>query len=481
MGWIKNFFSKKPEKVVQEPHPRVIKAKYDAAQTTPDTRRHWANADALDAVHANSPGIRNILRKRARYEIANNPYGKGMILTLQNDIIGKGPVLQIQTDSEDFNDEVEGRFKEWMEQIKLAQKLRTKVGSKVTDGEAFGLMFSNLGVNRRVSLDLKLYEAEQIATPFLIPTLEPGKVDGIDFDEYDNPTLYHMLKAHPGGAKAGLNSFDDNLIPAEFMLHWFRADRPGQKRGVPEILSSLGLAAQMRDYTLAVIGSAKSVAEIAGVMQTTTPPGGEAAEVEPMNEMETERNTVVFAPEGWSMNQVKAEQPATTYPMFKKEIINEMGRPLNMPYNIAAANSSDYNYSSGRLDHQVYDKNIEVERGNCEIEVLDRLFAQWIREAHLAYGWTLDLETITHEWLWTDREPVDPDKAAKAQEKKLNNRTTTLKDEYAKKGKKWKPRLEQIAKEEEFMREKGITRQQAQAGANTESDNNDDEKENNNA
>ena len=48
------------------------------------------------------------------------------------------------------------------------------------------------------------------------------------------------------------------------------------------------------------------------------------------------------------------QKPSTTYAEFKKELLNEIARCLNMPFNVAAGNSSGYNYASGRLDHQTY-------------------------------------------------------------------------------------------------------------------------------
>jgi len=74
---------------------RIIRAKFDSAQTTPDNRRHWANADLLSADAAATPEVRRILRSRARYEVANNCYARGIILTLANDVIGTGPRLQM--------------------------------------------------------------------------------------------------------------------------------------------------------------------------------------------------------------------------------------------------------------------------------------------------------------------------------------------------------------------------------------------------
>ena len=52
--------------------PEPVKARYDAAQTTPLNQRHWAQADWLSADAALHPGIRRTLRVRSRYEAANN-------------------------------------------------------------------------------------------------------------------------------------------------------------------------------------------------------------------------------------------------------------------------------------------------------------------------------------------------------------------------------------------------------------------------
>ena len=59
-------------------------------------------------------------------------------------------------------------------------------------------------------------------------------------------------------------------------------------------------------------------------------------------------------------------------------------------------------------------------------------------------------------WFWDGHEHVDPSKEATAQEKRLNNRTTTLASEYARQGKDWETELRQIAKERRLMKDLGI-------------------------
>ena len=105
-SWFKN----KEHKVIH-PAGRILRARFDAAQTTADNARHWANADSLSADGAANVDVRRKLRERSRYEVANNSYAKGIILTIANDCIGTGPRLQLLTDSPEINRRVETEFK----------------------------------------------------------------------------------------------------------------------------------------------------------------------------------------------------------------------------------------------------------------------------------------------------------------------------------------------------------------------------------
>ena len=181
-----------------------------------------------------------------------------------------------------------------------------------------------------------------------------------------------------------------------------------------------------------------------------------------MTEMEFAPNMAVFTPEGWEPSQIKAEQPATTYDMFKREILNEIARCLNMPYNIAACNSSGYNYASGRLDHQAFFKAIRIDQHHLGDMVLDRLLKAWLDEAVLIEGylpqWLRQLGIdLPHQWFWDGFEHVDPQKEAGAQATRLQSNTTTLAAEYAKAGLDWESELRQRAREVTLMRELGLT------------------------
>ena len=130
-------------------------------------------------------------------------------------------------------------------------------------------------------------------------------------------------------------------------------------------MPALPLFAQLRRFTLAVLAAAETAADFAGILYTDAPAGGEADAAEPFEPIELEKRALVTMPGGWKMAQMQAEQPATTYAEFKHELLNEIARCLNMPYNVAACNSSSYNYASGRLDHQTYCRNGLLARWRC--------------------------------------------------------------------------------------------------------------------
>jgi capsid protein len=129
-----------------------------------------------------------------------------------------------------------------------------------------------------------------------------------------------------------------------------------------------------------------------------------------------------------------------------------------MPFNIAAGNSSGYNYASGRLDHQAFFKAIRIDQAYLADVVLDRILKAWIDEAVLIEGYlpqsvrTLDAE-FPHQWFWDGFEHVDPAKEST----RLQSNTTTLAAEYAKAGLDWESELRQRAREVALMRELGLT------------------------
>lgn len=448
--------AKEPAQPLARSRQRQIRAKYDAAQTTLDNKKHWAAADMYSPVRANSADVRRTLRMRARYEYLNNTYCKSMVRILADDVIGTTPHLQLRTGENQRDNQTERAFMEWFNAAKISEKLRQMKRSQIVDGESFAIISNNKRLRHPIQIDLMLIEADRVAEP-TGTQLYDTYADGITYDDFGNPANYKVLKHHPGDFY--FNTYDFVDIKSEYMIHWFDADRAEQQRGIPAITPALPLFAQLRRYTLAVLASAETAADFSVFLKSQGMPDQEdIVNLDEFEITEITKRMMTTLPLGWDMQQLKAEQPTTTYGDFKKEILNEIARCLNIPFNVAIGNSSGYNYASGRLDHQTYFKNIRIIQHRLGIEVLDRLFDAWLQEAALLpeFSYLRNVKT-DHTWIFDGWEHVDPGKEAKAQETRLNNHTTTLSEEYAKKGKDWEVELEQIAKEKAKMRELGIT------------------------
>jgi hypothetical protein len=108
-----------------------------------------------------------------------------------------------------------------------------------------------------------------------------------------------------------------------------------------------------------------------------------------------------------------------------------------MPYNIAACNSSTYNYASGMLDHQTYYRSIAIDRADAEEVALDPLLDAWTYEAARLPGYLGRgdaLAALPHLWIWDGPEHVDPVKYSTAKDIDLANGTLSPSRALARQG-----------------------------------------------
>jgi len=428
---------------------QIIKAKYDSAQTFTGNENHWAQADNLDPNSANSLTVRRKLRSRSRYEtIENNPYLKGVLLTLVGDTVKTGPTLKI-TDprlSKTQKKTIERRWRNWFKAIKGRKKLWRLALAKRVDGEGFAFGYQDLRNRDRVKLNFFCVEADRVSSETMFPEVKPkdnvNEVDGVRFDEYDVPLEYHLLNLHPGGS-ALYNFFASKVggdwIDSKFVVHWFRQDR-GWLRGIPETTASLPLCAILRRYTLAVLRAAETAADFSAVIESEGPPNmnawtdgnGNPLVDDPFDVFPIEYGMITSLPWGTTLKQMRAEQPGAMFDKFVDIILREILRPLLVPFNVGSGTSSGSNMASAVVDEHLYQDGIKEERTTAEEDVLDTMTELWWDEAKLLPGY-LDEELSPeksmfvnnpslrefipeHEYRWpkVGLDHTDPLKVAKA-------------------------------------------------------------------
>ena len=195
-----------------------------------------------------------------------------------------------------------------------------------------------------------------------------------------------------------------------------------------------------RRFKLATLAAAETAAEFAGVMYTTL--GMEAAT--PGNDdswgtlIPTEHRALLTLPDGWEMKQLEAKHPNTTLEMFENRIIGELARCLLQPLNVAIGSSKDHNFSSGKLDRMTWEQAIAVERHRWVCRIMNPIVRAWLDEAVLVNGLLPAAGGPMSMWNWhyhwDAAGVIDEEKQSKADERDLNNGTTSRTTIYARKG-----------------------------------------------
>jgi lambda family phage portal protein len=470
---------KKLTNLITRPFRRaIVQARFNAASRSLDSMRNFAGSDFLSADAAMSREVRLRIASRARNEFANNSFAYGIIYTLADDTIGTGPRLQLEP-NEDIDivettdpalQRRERRFHEWARQVRLDQLLRCARIAKAVDGETFIWLRVNQGTDREVQLEPCLHELEYVGSQRFTSLLQkfhrtgqPVEIDGITYDQYGNPINYRFSRVHPGSPGFFATDTNSVQVPASQVIHYANLFRAGQHRGLSEMTASLHIFNDLRRYSTAVLLAAEVAARLSFIISNDLPPElyestiayDEEGELKTALDLaggpgliEEGANFGMLLPAGYKAEQLRSTQPTQTYTSFKDSKIAEAARVFSMPFNIAAGNSSDYNYASGRLDHQVYHKKLLIERKIISIDILDPIYRAWVEQDCVLHPSDyIDNDSTGHYWMWDGFEHVDPIKEANAQAARLANGVTTLAEECAREGRDYHNVLRQRKRE----------------------------------
>lgn len=325
-----------------------VRATLDLTRTTHENRRHWKDADAFSGRSAYPLIERKIARERSRLEASNNSWYAGMLRTASNHIVGPGPRVQFTTNNPLLNARLEAEWMHFATQIHFAEKLRIAIETYWRDGEVFGMRTRNPGA--RIDLNLRLYEPDQVSQPYQY-IRDISIEDGIRVDSLGRMVECWIYDFHPGDAMGGIgNSISGKWYPGSDVWHLFRADRPGQLRGIPRCTPAIDHLAKMRRFGVATLSAAEQAANWAVFIKTTSNQVVPARPNQDLMAVEWERNAMNFMPAGWEPAMLEPKHPATTNEMYQRTELMYFCRCANMPYSLAAGTSKDSNFSAAKMD-----------------------------------------------------------------------------------------------------------------------------------
>ena len=386
----------------------------------------WAFANLRSGVATDDFNTRSRIMSAARFEYANNSYCRGICLKMAQEVVGTGPRLEImpQSPTKRANraaTQVEKGWQEWADETGFVEKLITGILEEIVAGEIFHQFRTNRSL-ATVPVDFMSYEGIQIqsngfrhAMPSDFGYGDSPEVDGLKLDEQGNIVGFYKLRSHPGGDGGGSDwNSDVDLIPADIMVQMFRQERPSQFRGVSWLTACIEMFGKLRRYTEACIETAENAASILGTIETAFQPNLCTPGDLRSNTIGFGSGTLMTLPSGWKYNAYRPEQPSTAYPDFKAEILHEIISCLLMPWNLASADSSEFNFASAQTDSRIFDRYVMSQRERQEKRFINRFLEFWFDYAVIAGFIPSGLGAFTHRWYWPPKSPIDPMKMANA-------------------------------------------------------------------
>lgn len=427
------------------PEPRGTLRRWEAADTDRLNQAHWENVSG-QSINADLYSDLETLRTRSAYEAANNPIVAGVIRTHAIDVVGAhGPTLAVQSDNEVYNERFEAIWHDWWAHptprpdLAGPDLLQLWMRSLWTSGELLGQIITRDRPGP-VQMAVKPIHARRLDTPSAMHG-DPDVVMGVRLSKDGEPRQYYINEETQYGPYA-VTSSEYRTLPPDLVLHGFEFSEEDQVRGAPWLASVLQVIADLRDYDAQVLDAARMAADFAVLLKTNHP---DAQYIEVNESTEIERRTIRTVPPGWDPFAIQPNQPSTQYVEYRRERLADLGRPVSMPLMIVRLTAERHNYSSARMDAQLYHRAVQALQSWLERIVLGRLIAEVQREARFLVGPAP--AGVKYTWTWQPMPHVDPEKEARAERTRLENGTLTWFEAIAAGGRDPEAVLEQLRRE----------------------------------
>jgi lambda family phage portal protein len=307
---------------------------------------------------------------------------------------------------------------------------------------------------------------------------------GVELNELSRPVAYWLWSGHPYDMHQRERT--RRRIPAEYVVHLYTQERPGQTRGISELavaLQSLNMLDGADEAILALLrasackmgfltfdpeeteelkpaeepvsGEGSSESGDDGSSNVT---GGETGE--PAVIWDAEPGKIEQLPKGFKFDKWDPGQPGPQYQPFRKGKLQDISAGLDVSYASLTGDLAEANYGSQRVgmlnerEGYLHDHGTLAEDFNCPI------FRAWLQYALLKGAVRLpgyELERYgAHAWQPRGFDWIDPEKDINADLAAVEAGLDTLTDIAARKGRVYAENLEKRRQEIELARKLGV-------------------------
>lgn len=380
---------------------------YDSAKSY--STSDWVSATKSDA-NREIKGAQKVLQEKSRDLGRNSPYAARALNVIVSNTVGAGIVANIRGKNKTQTKKLVQLWKEITESSKCdaegrhdfyglqALMMRTLVES----GEGLAL--------KQISLDapsIRILESDFIVTDKDTENI----IQGIELDSAGRRLKYHLYKKHPG---SDIFKSETTTVEASKLAHVYRQDRPGQFRGVPWSHSVIETLKDLQDYQATTLMRQKVAACFVGFITNNgqdSPLSNSDKKALRESEMQLQPATFRYMNQG---EDVKFANPPGVegYNDFVREAMRAVAAGYGISYEAMTGDYSQVNFSSGRMGHIEFRRNIDSWRWNILIPQFCDPFFRWFLEWAKMKG--VDVKDATVEWVPPAHVMIDPTKEIRA-------------------------------------------------------------------
>jgi lambda family phage portal protein len=404
-----------------------LKRSYDAASkfSTDDFRSATAGS-----ANAETRGAQTTLRNKGRDAVRNNPYaGKGLA-TIVSNTVGSGIVPNIKAKSKLQTKRLTEAWKKWGETTLCDSQGRHNfysmqalaLRSIAESGEILALKEINSGVGHQ----LRMLESDFIVTSkddSGSRTSNEKIIQGVKLDNVGRVKSYYLYESHPGETRSSTRELE---IGREKVIHSFRQDRPDQVRGVSWFHPVIRQLADFNEYQQATLINRKvSACFTAFVTTNDTDNTLSASDLIAKREADNmlSPGQIKYLGQGESV-EMASPAAISGYDEYCRQTLRSIASGLGVTYEALTSDYSQVNFSSGRMGHIEFRRNVEMWRWSMLIpQFCEPAFRHFLEWAKLSEG--IPTDGVYCEWVCPSWALIDPDKETSAVVKQLRNGLTS--------------------------------------------------------
>lgn len=354
------------------------------------------------------------LRDRSRDLVRNNPWACRAIQVISNNVVGTGILPQASGRTKTASRRLQTLWEQWGDTPSCdadgrydfygleALVMRTVAES----GECL--------IRRRwrksedslpIPMQLQILEPDYLDVFKDGPTATGYIIQGIEFDKIGRRVGYWLYPQHPGGRQGYGLAMPSVRIDAAEILHVYRADRPGQVRGVPWGTPAIVKLRDLADYEDALLLRQKLSACFTAFV--TDPEGVSSGQVSIAESLEP--GAIEILPPGKSIEFASPPAPSGTGE-YTADVQRAIAAAFGITFEALTGNLQRVNFSSGRMGWIEMHRNVEAWQWHMLVPQMCSGVWGWFCDAAETKGY----ERTEATWTPPRREMIDPSKEIRA-------------------------------------------------------------------